>query len=220
MLGEVILSVATVAFIGATLMISVIFCCAVIKHIMTQRQIPQQYADIVRTFNPAPCQLSDEERYRLEFEINRRLANLQDIRQSALAIVGECSWRAEMRAFTQEAEAQLRAIGEDHQRKRIEADTRALQLLREWLSPKQRKQFDESGGFIVRGSNTGLEYRIMIGRVANVCRLAARIDGAFIPTKNYCGGPQFVPMGDFLLAQKIWLENDEQEFLRVANVVS
>jgi hypothetical protein len=45
---------------------------------------------------------------------------------------------------------------------------RSLRLLRSWLSPQQRVQFDTKGYFDVVGCDTGKRYRIRRGTSANV----------------------------------------------------
>jgi hypothetical protein len=45
---------------------------------------------------------------------------------------------------------------------------RGITLLREWLSPMQRAQFDATKYFDVVGCDTGRRYRIHYGRVTNV----------------------------------------------------
>ena len=47
-------------------------------------------------------------------------------------------------------------------------ETRGATLLREWLSPPQRAQFDKSKYFDVVGCDSGRRYRIHYGRVTNV----------------------------------------------------
>jgi len=54
------------------------------------------------------------------------------------------------------------------------ADTshaRGICLLREWLSPTQRAQFDSEGHFDVTGCDTGKRYRIRYGNASNVFEL-------------------------------------------------
>ena len=93
-------------------------------------------------------------------------------------------------------------------------ETRGMTLLREWLSPTQRAQFDSSKYFDVVGCESGRRYRIHYGRVTNV----HEIDRAGQPVTGWC----FVPSGelvagDVMLAQKIALETNEQATLAVAN---
>ena len=65
--------------------------------------------------------------------------------------------------------------------------TRGITLLREWLSPMQRAQFDASKSFDVVGCDSGRRYRIHYGRVTNV----HEIDDAGQPVTGWC----FVPSG-------------------------
>lgn len=90
---------------------------------------------------------------------------------------------------------------------------RGLILLREWLSPQQKSQFDRFNFFDVVGCDSGKSYRIMHGMSANVVEL----DGDGRPIMGWC----FVPVGnlvpgDVMLAQKIALETDEWHALAVA----
>jgi len=94
------------------------------------------------------------------------------------------------------------------------AEVRAKRLLREWLTPDQREQFDTQGHFEVTGSQTGRQYRIHYGGSANVQEL----DTQGKPITGLC----FVPEGqlapaDVMLAQKIALETSELDVLAKAN---
>ena len=66
-------------------------------------------------------------------------------------------------------------------------EARGITLLREWLSPMQRAQFDASKYFDVVGCDTGRRYRIHYGTVTNV----HQIDAAGQPVS----GLFFVPSG-------------------------
>jgi hypothetical protein len=93
------------------------------------------------------------------------------------------------------------------------AEARGLRLLREWLSPLQREQFDVKGNFEVIGSDTGRRYRVYYGKAMNVHEL----DKSGRLRKGWC----FVPhgplvAGDVMLAQKIALETFEGRALSVA----
>jgi len=38
------------------------------------------------------------------------------------------------------------------------------------------------------------------------------------PVQSLCAGPSGnVPLGDYLLAQKVWLETNEEDFVKTAN---
>jgi hypothetical protein len=94
------------------------------------------------------------------------------------------------------------------------SQARGLRLLREWLSPQQRAQFDAKGYFDVIGCDTGKTYRIRHGTSANVLE----VDHNGRLGMGWC----FVPVGglvegDVMLAQKIALETGEQSALEVAN---
>ena len=95
----------------------------------------------------------------------------------------------------------------------VDANARALTLLRSQLSPTQRAQFEAKGWFEVIGGKTGRTYRVdrhsWPGR--NVTRWQ---DGS--PRISYCARPtpsnySMMLMGDTLLAQKLALENPERE---------
>ena len=93
-------------------------------------------------------------------------------------------------------------------------EARGLRLLRDWLSPEQRAQFDAARSFDVIGCDSGKRYRIHYGTMTNVYEL----DDAGRPIKGWC----FVPIGqlvagDVMLAQKIALETKEISALAVAN---
>jgi hypothetical protein len=95
-----------------------------------------------------------------------------------------------------------------------DCEARGLRLLRGWLSPAQRAQFDAKKYFDVIGCDSGKRYRIHYGTAMNV----HEIDGTGCPKVCWC----FVPngqlvAGDVMLAQKIALETKESSALAVAN---
>jgi hypothetical protein len=94
-----------------------------------------------------------------------------------------------------------------------EAEERAEELLRSWLSVEQLAQYGIFGYFVAVGSDTGKRYRICRGRVFNIQELDA--DGREYCT--WCLAPEGVATGDVNLAQKIALENFENQALRIAN---
>jgi hypothetical protein len=88
------------------------------------------------------------------------------------------------------------------------------QLLREWLTPDQRKSFDAEGYVDVIGAYSGKRYRIYYGVVSNIRELNDRGE----PCAGLCLIPeQMLPPGDMMLAQKLALETDEQGALSIAN---
>jgi hypothetical protein len=93
-------------------------------------------------------------------------------------------------------------------------EARGITLLREWLSPMQRAQFDASKSFDVVGCDSGRRYRILYGKVTNV----HEIDDAGQPVTGWCFIPsEHLVAGDVMLAQKIALETNERATLAVAN---
>jgi hypothetical protein len=94
-----------------------------------------------------------------------------------------------------------------------EAEERSQHLLRSWLSPEQLAQYDILGHFTVVGSDSGKRYRILRGRAFNIQELNAD------DTEDCtcCFTSEGVPTGDVNLAQKIALENFENQALRIAN---
>jgi hypothetical protein len=119
-------------------------------------------------------------------------------------------WRATERARRVRALHGL--FRSDRRKDRPEA--RGLRLLRAWLSPEQRAQFDAFGHFDVIGSVTGKRYRIHFGISANVQEIGE--DGR--PRTGWCFVPEgFLVPGDIMLAQKIALETSEAAALSVAN---
>ena len=94
------------------------------------------------------------------------------------------------------------------------SDARGLRLMRRWLSPHQRAEFDDKGTFEVVGCDSGKRYRIYRGTAQNVFE----IDDAGWLIVGLC----FMPFGelvagDVMLAQKIALETNENGALAVAN---
>jgi hypothetical protein len=93
-------------------------------------------------------------------------------------------------------------------------EIRGRQLLREWLSLEQLKQYEEHNWFEVTGCHTRNKYRISTGTQRNVYELD--LDGR--PRVGWCFMPSIsLVTGDVMLAQKIALETDEHGALAVAN---
>jgi hypothetical protein len=94
------------------------------------------------------------------------------------------------------------------------AQERGIQLLKENLTPIQRKQYEKYGYFDVTGGKTGKRYRIRHGRQMNIEQLdrnGRRVCG-------WCFFPQgSLVSGDVMLAQKAALELYEADALRLAN---
>jgi hypothetical protein len=95
-----------------------------------------------------------------------------------------------------------------------EINTRARELLLSKLTAEQRETFERNNWFVVEGGSTGTHYRLEGHTLtANIVVL---VDDR--PTHRLCGHcDRSIPMSDQLLAQKLMLELDESEFLRIAN---
>lgn len=98
------------------------------------------------------------------------------------------------------------------ERTREAATARSIELLRDWLTPEQRADFDETKSFEVVGGCSGRRYRVKWGYMMNV----DEEDGGAICFAPIGAGSE-IPVGDVMLAQKIALETDESEALRIAN---
>jgi hypothetical protein len=91
---------------------------------------------------------------------------------------------------------------------------RGVNLLRQWLSPEQRAQFDAKRYFEVIGCDSGKRYRIHYGETTNV----HEIGDDDLPSVGWCFMPEgSLAAGDVMLAQKIALETYEYGALAVAN---
>ncbi len=103
----------------------------------------------------------------------------------------------------------------DLSRNRREARERSFELLKSWLSSEQRADFEAGGSFQVRGSVTGRTYVITDGAMPfNIVELGA--DGS--RRAKHCVVPRGAAApGDVMLAQKIWLETDEEGTMAIAN---
>ena len=97
-----------------------------------------------------------------------------------------------------------------------EAREKSIALLKEWLTPAQREQYDRHGDFVVVGGDTGRRYRISKPGTYSIAVLAGEdvVD-------RICVVPEGITAdGDIMLAQKIWLEKDEKATLAIANSMS
>ena len=102
----------------------------------------------------------------------------------------------------------------DNQTKEEDADSRARSLILSCLSPIQRKEFEARESFTVI-AKSGRRYRIEKGWNFNIAVLSEKGNRFMC---RLCAGPdEDVPVYDSMLSQKLWLENDEEGFLRVAN---
>jgi hypothetical protein len=93
------------------------------------------------------------------------------------------------------------------------AEQRAIRLLVENLTAKQRRDYAKRQSFEVIGGHSGKRYRIRHGRQMNVDRL----DRKGRVTRTLCFVPQGnLATGDVMLAQKVALELYEQEAIGIA----
>jgi len=89
-----------------------------------------------------------------------------------------------------------------------------MALLKDWLSPTQREQYERELHFDVIGSTSGRRYRIHHGTQFNIEELDA--DGCGVAA--LCFAPEGpLAAGDVMLAQKIALETDEVTAVGIAN---
>jgi hypothetical protein len=99
------------------------------------------------------------------------------------------------------------------------ANGRAERILKESLSPKQCEELAAKGYFeleTIRPTGERKLYRINRGRSANVQEIDAA-SGKIV--KRLCAHPTaLVPDADTMLCQKLMLESQEDDFLRIANV--
>ncbi len=92
------------------------------------------------------------------------------------------------------------------------ARERSRQLLLRNLTPAQRAEFERTGTFKVRGGTSGQPYRITYGTTANIEVLTP----SGTVCRRLCAGPVGVPIPAMMLAQKLMLETQEAEFVRIA----
>lgn len=109
-------------------------------------------------------------------------------------------------------QAELRA--QEAKRERAAASARARELLFDNLTDQQRSDLKRDGFFFVPSKKAGRKYRLRKGRAGNVDVIQnERI------LHRLCAHPQlYVPDDDTRLAQKLMIEHQEDEFLRLANV--
>lgn len=99
-------------------------------------------------------------------------------------------------------------------RERVAAQRRARRLLLSCLSQRQQKEYRETQAFTVVGSR-GQRYLIKKGRQHNVFRIGERGQSEL----EFCITlDASLPDEDVMLAQKLLLEVDEEEFFRRSNV--
>lgn len=114
---------------------------------------------------------------------------------------------------TADLTARCAARAREHER----ANSRAEILLREHLTPAQVEELAARNHFhleTVAPNGERKRYRIRRGRHANI----DQVSDAGVIIKSLCVHPNVpCPDADTMLAQKLWLETNEPELLRVAN---
>jgi hypothetical protein len=109
---------------------------------------------------------------------------------------------------------EVQAARERYRARFATREERGVNLLREWLSPEQRAQFDAKRYFDVIGCDSGKRYRIHYGETTNV----HEIGDDDLPSVGWCFMPEgSLAAGDVMLAQKLALETYEYGALAVAN---
>ena len=97
------------------------------------------------------------------------------------------------------------------------AKAKAEKLLRENLSPAQLSELVKDNQFTLRThqpDGSQRIYRIARGRSRNI----HEVNEAGVRLRTLCAHPaEAVPDADTMLAQKLWLEADEEAFRRIAN---
>ena len=93
------------------------------------------------------------------------------------------------------------------------ANKKSIDLMKNWLTPKQLEEYQQTSAFEVIGNHTGTHYHIHNASPYNVVELDRGVR-----RRRLC----FVPdnanaLGDVMLAQKIMLETNERHALEVAN---
>ena len=113
-----------------------------------------------------------------------------------------------------ESRARYEREAKERVQKEKEANERAETLLLECLSVDQVAEYRRNKFFIVQGGKSGKKYRIRQGRSNNIDLL----DGERITHRLCCHPGAFLPAPDNMLAQKVLLELQEEEFVRTANI--
>ena len=97
------------------------------------------------------------------------------------------------------------------------AKQRAERLLDESLSEAQREELAKERYFTVEGGGSKRRYRIKAGK--GVHGNVWEVDEQGREVASLCAAPRgSLPEADALIAQKLWLEHNEEEFRKVANI--
>jgi hypothetical protein len=119
----------------------------------------------------------------------------------------------QVRQSDEAARQERERIKQEHERSEA-AKARAHALLLSHLTPAQRQTFETNKWFLVEGGRSKVKYRIR----GHTCAGNIEILGSERVTHRLCCHcDPTIPLGDQLLAQKLMLELDEDEFLKLAN---
>ncbi len=123
----------------------------------------------------------------------------------------------EERARREAEQRRWREQEEQARREQAEANERAELLLRQHLTPQQNDDLQRKGCFFLYVGDK--KYRVRRGQSGNVELVDTKVETPDIKgIHRYCIHPgQRVPDADAMLAQKLLLEANESEFLRIAN---
>ena len=119
---------------------------------------------------------------------------------------------AALRVVRGQQQAHWQKVAEEEKSLRIAAEARAEKLLLAHLSEPQRIQYTKERKFRLL-TKSGTEYEVQKGWAGNVVLIKK---GKAV--ERFCIHPkESVPEQDNMLAQKLLLEANEEEFLRIAN---
>lgn len=125
----------------------------------------------------------------------------------APAIVHDEQWHEERRIVTEREERSRQQLKD--------ASVKAKELLLEHLTPSQRRTLEEKGWFLITGGKSGKIYRLSSRSIAGNVEEMSKEGKAL--ARYCCHLDHRYPTHDHHLAQKIMLEHNEEEFLRLAN---
>lgn len=116
--------------------------------------------------------------------------------------------------------AELAAERAEEEKRRKAAAKRALELLREHLTAKQRHDLENRKFFLVQGGKTGKSYRVRdTGSASGNIDEMADNDNEKVAARLCAHAPYHfdIPNADQLLGQLLMLRFEEEEMLRIAN---
>jgi len=113
----------------------------------------------------------------------------------------------------EEAERIHREQQEARQKAAADAAKKARELLEGALDDAERKELTEKGS-ITLVAKSGRKYRLKFGTHGNI----EELDKDEQPIARLCVQPEGVPVGDAVLAQRLWLKHDEDGIRKAANI--